>query len=129
MHCLFARILYNNAHQTAFAVVYDLLHGVLKLYLTFLADHGKLAFDSILNKLFNGFSKNIGLPDAFPSCVAFPNVCDQVFCLLLCSHNWRNLIIWMEGLLDLIFTPYLFPWRITAGSSSWIWESSGTTTP
>ena len=35
MHCLFARILYDNAYQTTFAVVYDFLHGVLKLYLTF----------------------------------------------------------------------------------------------
>lgn len=58
---------YNNAHQPAFAVVDDFLHGILELCLAFLADGGQLASDTVLHQLFYRFSENIGLPDALSS--------------------------------------------------------------
>ena len=45
------------------------------------------------------------------------------------SVSMLALIMWIEGLLDFIRTPYLLPCRMTDGSSIWISPSSGTTTP
>ena len=38
-------------------------------------------------------------------------------------------IIWIDGLFDFIFTPYLFPCRITSGCAISISSRFGTTTP
>ena len=65
--CFSHKPLYNNAHQPAFAVVDDFLHGILELCLAFLADGGQLASDTVLHQLFYRFSENIGLPDALSS--------------------------------------------------------------
>ena len=42
---------YDDTHQSAFAVVYDLLHSILKLHLTFFTDHGQLVPDSVFHQL------------------------------------------------------------------------------
>ena len=47
--------------------------------------------DAILHQLLNGFAENIRFPDAFASLSTLANVLDQVFCLLLCTYDWRDL--------------------------------------
>ena len=80
-------VLNDNADQSALTVVYNFLHGILKLHLTFFANRGDFCTDSILYKLLDGFAKNICLPDTFASFPAFSNILDQILCLLLCSYN------------------------------------------
>ena len=80
-------ILYDNTNQAAFAVVYDLLHGILEFYLTFFADHGQLVPESVFHQLLDGFSENIGLPDTFPSLRAFSDILYQVLRLLFCTND------------------------------------------
>ena len=84
-------ILYDNTHQAAFAVVYDLLHGILEFYLAFFTDHGQFVFDSVFYQLLDGFSENVGLPDAFSPVRAFLDLFYQIFCLLLCADNGGDL--------------------------------------
>lgn len=82
---------YDDTHQSAFAVIYDLLHSILKLHLTFFADHGQLVPDSVFHQLLDGFSENIGLPDTFPSLRAFSDILYQVLRLLFCTNDRSDL--------------------------------------
>ena len=125
----------NNTHHPALAVVDDLLHGVLEFGLAFFADGGDFGADAVLDELFDGFAEDVGFPDAFAALATLADVLDEVVGLLLGAYDRGDLgfdvclIMWMDGLLERIFTPNLLPWRMTVGSSIWISESSGTTTP
>ena len=123
----------NNTHHPALAVVNDLLHGVLEFGLAFFADGGDFGADAVLDELFDGFAEDVGFPDAFAALATLADVLDKVVGLLLGAYDrgvsMLALIMWMDGLLERIFTPNLLPWRMTVGSSIWISESSGTTTP
>ena len=125
----------NNTHHPALAVVDDLLHGVLEFGLAFFADGGDFGADAVLDELFDGFAEDVGFPDAFAALATLADVLDEVVGLLLGAYDRGDLGCdvchdhVMDGLLERIFTPNLLPWRMTVGSSIWISESSGTTTP
>ena len=88
-------VLDNNADKPALAVINDLLHGILKLYLAFFADSRNLASDAILHKLFNGFAKNIGFPDTLAPLATLINIFDQILRLLLRSYDRSNLCFYI----------------------------------
>ena len=81
----------NNTYQAAPGIVDDLLHGILQLRLAFLSDGCNLVSDPVLHKLFNRLAENISLPDTLSSVPAFLDIPDQVFRLLLRSHDGRDL--------------------------------------
>ena len=54
----------DDAHQPSVAVIDDLLHGILKLHLAFVVDHGDLIAHAVHHQLFDGFSENVGAPYA-----------------------------------------------------------------
>ena len=102
----------NYTDQPALAVIDNLLHCILQLHLTFFTDLSNLGTDAVFYQLFDGFSENI------PSSVFFSfslmNVIRSCACSSLptigaISVSIFALIIWMDGLTDLILTPYLFP--------------------
>ena len=103
--------------------------------MAFFADGGDFGADAVLDELFDGFAEDVGFPDAFAALATLADVLDEVVGLLpvptigAISVSMFALIMWMDGLLERIFTPNLLPWRMTVGSSIWISESSGTTTP
>ena len=121
----------NNTYQAAPGIVDNLLHGILQFRLTFLSNGSNLVSDPVLHKLFNRLAENIGLPDTSLPCPRFPwiyrirsSACCSVPTIGAISVSIFALIMWTEGLFDRIFTPNLFPWRITEGSSIWISSSS-----
>lgn len=61
----FLYCLYDNTHQSALAVIDNLLHGILELYLALIPDLYQLGMDPVFHQLSDRFSEYIGLPDAF----------------------------------------------------------------
>ena len=64
-------ILNNNAYHTAVAVIDNFLQGILQLQLAVFRHLGHLGLDTVLHNLFNGFSKDVGIPD---SVIALPGI-------------------------------------------------------
>ena len=55
---------YNNAYQTAVAVIDNLLHSILQFHLALFIDHRHLTLHAIHDQFFNGLSKDTGSPYA-----------------------------------------------------------------
>lgn len=125
----------NNTHHPALAVVNDLLHGVLEFGLAFFADGGDFGADAVLDELFDGFAEDVGFPDAFAALATLADVLDEVVGLLLGAYDRGDLgfdvcLDHVDGrALGADLYAEFVTLRMTVGSSIWISESSGTTTP
>ena len=70
---------YDDTDHFAVAVVNDFLQGVLKLLLAFLSHLSDLCLNPVVHNLFNGFSKNVGFPNAvLPVSGIFLHIIDQI---------------------------------------------------
>ena len=58
---------YDNTDHPSARFIDNLFHGILQFALAFFADHGKFGADAVFYQLADGFSENIGLPDALSS--------------------------------------------------------------
>ena len=86
----------NNTHHPAFAVVDDLLHGVLEFGLAFFANGGDFGADAVFYELLDGFSEDVCFPDALAALAAFADVLNEVICLLLGSHDRCDLCLYVS---------------------------------
>ena len=58
---------YDNTDHPSARFIDNLFHGILQFTLAFFADHGKFGADAVFYQLADGFSENIGIPDAILS--------------------------------------------------------------
>ena len=78
---------YDNTDHPSARFIDNLFHGILQFALAFFADHGKFGADAVFYQLADGFSENIGIPDAIFSFCVFFDISNQVFCLLFTADD------------------------------------------